>query len=408
MVVHHIMSCAGIGRTVQAAVILLVESLLAFELFGSIGYYAVSAVSTCRTYTYGSYRAEMDKVLFLLTKPAAIMEPMAQPGEKPPSNGRLPFVTQILSAIRQDQPGARDRLLELVYGELYALARRRLAREGGNKTLQPTALVNEAWIRLFGGDLHPDPPDRGRDAERDQGGSVNEARASQHGCTHVGTPVAGEGQGLDSRLRGNDEGAGAQSTAGGGCATSTAGGDCATPAAEGDCATSTAGGVGGPFFENRRHFFAAAAKAMHRICVDYARKRRAAKRGGRPAAADMRPEGGEDAAAEGSRAPSTAGGGCAPATAEGGRAASSLPAAKWVSSDAEIATFDRDPTEVLALDEALARLAKEDPELVEIVRLRYFVELSLDDTAKVLGISRRTVANRWRLARAWLHRALES
>lgn len=359
-------------------------------------------------------------------KPDGIMDPMCEPGEKSPSNGRPQFVTRILSAIRRDDPGARDRLMELVYGELYGLARRQLAREGGNKTLQPTALVNEAWLRLFGGDPHPDPPDRGRDAERDQGGSVNEARASQHGCTHVGTPAAGEGQGLDSRLRGNDEGAGAQSTAGGdcatstaegggetstaggGCATSTAGGDCATPAADGDCATSTAGGVGGPFFENRRHFFAAAAKAMHRICVDYARKRRAAKRGGRPAAADMRPEGGEDAAAEGSRAPSTAGGGCAPATAEGGRAASSLPAAKWVSSDAEIATFDRDPTEVLALDEALARLANEDPELVEIVRLRYFVELSLDDTAKVLGISRRTVANRWRLARAWLHRALES
>ncbi len=61
---------------------------------------------------------------------------------------------------------------------------------------------------------------------------------------------------------------------------------------------------------------------------------------------------------------------------------------------------------MLAVDEALARLAEKDPELVAIVRLRYFMDLSLDDTAKVLGVSRRTVASRWRLARGWLFEAL--
>jgi RNA polymerase sigma factor (TIGR02999 family) len=123
-------------------------------------------------------------------------------------------------------------------------------------------------------------------------------------------------------------------------------------ATEGGCAT----------FENRRHFFAAAARAMHQIRLDDARKRRRLKRGGGLAVART---------------------------------------------DEDPAVFDHDQVDVLALDEALAKLSDERPELVELVRLRFFVGLSLDESADVLGVSRRTVANRWRLARAWLYGALD-
>jgi len=228
-------------------------------------------------------------------RPGGIMIFMSLHVENDPSRNRTHGVTQILDAVRFDEPGAQDRLFELVFGELYHLARRQLAHERGPVTLQPTALVNEAYLRLFGG---------------------------------------------------------------------------ASGAAEGDGST----------FENRRHFFGAAAQAMHRICVDYARRRRAAKRGG----AHRLDTG---AAGDGEFSSPT-----------------SSPARKGPD---EPAVFDRDPVQVLAVDEALARLAKEDAELVEIVRLRYFMDLSLDDTAKALGISRRTVASRWRLAKAWLFEALK-
>ena len=182
---------------------------------------------------------------------------------------RTHSVTNFLEAVAREEEGAFDSLLELVIDELRRLARRQLAREPGANTLQPTSLVNEAYLRLFD----------------------------------------------DTKVS----------------------------------------------FANRRHFFGAAAIAMHRICVDSARKRRSAKRGG-----------GIDTQALADDPP----------------------------------CFDRDPLQVLAVDEALNRLSEHDPELVEIVRLRYFVDLSLEDTAEVLGISRRTVASRWRLARAWLFDAL--
>jgi RNA polymerase sigma factor (TIGR02999 family) len=100
---------------------------------------------------------------------------------------------------------------------------------------------------------------------------------------------------------------------------------------------------------------------MHRICVDDARRRRRLKRGGGIVACEL---------------------------------------------EEEPVSFDRDPIEVLAIDEALTRLGQESPELAELVRLRYFVGLNLDETAEVMGVARRTVVNQWRIARAWLHAAL--
>lgn len=111
-------------------------------------------------------------------------------------------------------------------------------------------------------------------------------------------------------------------------------------------------------WENRRHFFAAAAQAMRRIRIDDARKRKRLKRGG-------------------------------------GAKPGPLQEAPPV--------FDQDPTEVLAVDEALTRLEREAPRKAEVVMLRYFVGLTVDETAEALGLSPKTVDNDWRIARAWLH-----
>jgi len=119
---------------------------------------------------------------------------------------------------------------------------------------------------------------------------------------------------------------------------------------------------GGPVrWLGRRHFFAAAAEAMRRICVDYARKRGSLKRGG-------------------------------------GRRAVPLLESDRVE--------HCDPTDWLALDEALAWLDARDPRKAKIVMLRYFAGLSIDETAEVLGVSPRLVDKEWRFARAWLHRRL--
>lgn len=179
------------------------------------------------------------------------------------------FLTQLLDAVRDNAPEAQDRLWEAVYSELHQMARVHMAQELGGRTMQPTALVNEVYLRLFG---------------------------------------SGDGS-----------------------------------------------------FENRRHFFAAAARAMHRVCVDDARRRRRLKRGAGVVSANL---------------------------AE------------------EPAVFDRDPIEVLAVDDALHELEGESPELAELVRLKYFVGMNLDEAAEILGVARRTVVNRWRLARAWLHARL--
>jgi RNA polymerase sigma factor (TIGR02999 family) len=117
----------------------------------------------------------------------------------------------------------------------------------------------------------------------------------------------------------------------------------------------------GALFENRRHFFAAAAEAMRRICVDNARKRKQLKRGG-------------------------------------GKVAVLL--------DHEPQFVALDPLEVLAVDEALGKLEQFAPRQARVVAMRYFGGLTCDETAEALELSARTVRNEWRLARAWLYREL--
>lgn len=112
---------------------------------------------------------------------------------------------------------------------------------------------------------------------------------------------------------------------------------------------------------NRRRFFAAAANAMRQFVIDDARKRRSHKRGD---------------------------GQCP------------------VALEVELACFDHDPTEILALDEALTKLRAHSERKAEIVQLRYFAGLSVDDAAEVLGISPRQLDKEWHFARAWLHREL--
>lgn len=120
---------------------------------------------------------------------------------------------------------------------------------------------------------------------------------------------------------------------------------------------------GNGHFGSRRHFFGAAAQAMRRILVDDARKRGRLKRGG-------------------------------------GRRAASL--------ELEPATFDLDPAEMLALEEALSRLEQYQPRAAEVVHLRYFAGLSGDQVAEVMGVSPRTVDAEWCMARAWLFRVLSA
>ena len=115
-------------------------------------------------------------------------------------------------------------------------------------------------------------------------------------------------------------------------------------------------------WQSRTQFFAIASQAMRRILVDYARARKTAKRGGD----DIR---------------------LSITTAE------------------KIATDDK-PVDLVALDEALTRLAKLDEQQMRLVELRYFSGLSLEETAQILKMSRATAAREWSMARAWLHREL--
>ncbi len=116
-----------------------------------------------------------------------------------------------------------------------------------------------------------------------------------------------------------------------------------------------------PKFENRAHFFTAAAEAMRRVLVDRARERRRLKRGG-------------------DRLRVTLGEG--------------------------MARHDARPEELLDIDNALRTLEVRDAGMASIVKLRYFAGLTLEETAEALGSSRSTVARSWRAARAWLHRQL--
>ena len=175
-------------------------------------------------------------------------------------------VTRILSQIEQGDPQAAEQLLPLVYDELRKLAAVKLTQEKPGQTLQATALVHEAWLRLFG----------------------------------------------DSDTRN---------------------------------------------WDSRGHFFAAAAEAMRRILVDNARRKRAGKRGGQLARQELE--------------------------------------------DVDIAA----PTpseDLVALDEALAKLKAQDPVKARLVKLRYFAGLTEEDAARVLGVSRATVQRHWRFAKAWL------
>ena len=118
-----------------------------------------------------------------------------------------------------------------------------------------------------------------------------------------------------------------------------------------------------PTWNDRQHFFRAAAEAMRRILVEHARRRARVKRGGNPV-----------------RVPLT--------TAEA------------------VAASDYDPAEILALDSAIRRLEEQDPTAADIVRLRFFAGLSVEETARMLDLSERTVKRQWAFARAWLFDAL--
>ena len=175
--------------------------------------------------------------------------------------------TRLLEAAAAGDRTAAAHLLPLVYDELRALAAARMSAEAPGHTLNATALVHEAYLRLVGGQL----------------------------------------------------------------------------------------------FEGRGHFFAAAAEAMRRILVDHARKRKAAKHGGGLHRHD----------------------------------ADELPIAAPESDE-----------DLVALDEALNRFAEVEPQKAELVKLRYFAGLTIEDAADVMGISPATAKRHWAYSRAWLFRAI--
>ena len=180
-------------------------------------------------------------------------------------------VTRILSAIEQGDPHAAGQLLPLVYDELRQLAAQKLAHEQAGQTLQATALVHEAFLRLVGGEQTQD-------------------------------------------------------------------------------------------WDGRRHFFAAAAEAMRRILIDRARHKHTRKAGGRRRRLDL--------------------------------------------DDIEPALEGGNGDRLLALDEALRQLEAEDPRKAELVKLRFFAGLTLDEAAVSLGLARRTADRYWAYARARLYELL--
>ncbi len=175
-------------------------------------------------------------------------------------------VTRILEAAQGGDPKAAEELLPLVYDELRKLAASKMANEAAGNTLQPTALVHEAWLRLVG-----------------------------------------------------DE---------------------------------------NPKFGGRAHFFAVAAEAMRRILIDRARRKRALRHGGGQVRVDVQA--------------------------------------------IDVASPDADD-QLLAVNEALDRLAAQDRIEAELVKLRYFVGLTVEEAAGLLDISPRTARNYWAHARTWLY-----
>ena len=180
-------------------------------------------------------------------------------------------VTQLLNAIDAGDPKAADQLLPLVYAELRKLALVRMANEKAGQTLQPTALVHEAWLK-----------------------------------------IAGDGN---------------------------------------------------EHFANRRHFFKAAATAMQQILIDNARRKQRLKHGGNAVGEELHES----------------------------RIAMSVPS-----------------EELLAVNDALATLTIEDPQAAEVVRMRYFVGMTVPEIATALDLSPRTVDRHWAFARAWLKRTIRT
>ena len=177
-------------------------------------------------------------------------------------------VTRILDAIEKGDPVAADELLPLVYHELRKLAAHKMANEMPGQTLQPTALVHEAYLRLVGNE--------------------------------------------DKKWAG------------------------------------------------RAHFFAAAAEAMRRILIDNARRKRAQRHGGGQQRVDLQ--------------------------------------------DVEIAAAAAaNDEQLLAIHEALDKLAVKDKAKAELVKLRYFVGMTIEEAAQILGISEPTAKRYWNYARAWLY-----
>jgi len=175
-------------------------------------------------------------------------------------------VTRILNAIERGDTQAVDKLLPLVYDELRLLAAQKLYREPPGQTLQATALVHEAYLRLVGAEAQN--------------------------------------------------------------------------------------------WRSRGHFFAAAAEAMRRILVENARRKKSAKCGGGHLRIDL---------------------------------------------DSVAASGEEKSDELIALDEALAKLAAQDPTKADLVKLRFFAGLNIDQAAEVLQISRATAVRHWSFARAWLY-----
>jgi RNA polymerase sigma factor (TIGR02999 family) len=198
-------------------------------------------------------------------------------------------VTRILSQIEQGHPAAADQLLRLVYDELRKLAAAKLAHEKPGQTLQATALVHEAYLRLVGG------------------GAKSEVRG-QRSAEELPTS--------DLRLQTSDR------------------------------------------WHSRAHFFAAAAEAMRRILIERARQRQCEKRGAGLVRKDL----------------------------------DTLDLAAPESSN-----------DLLALDDALSKLASRDPKAAELVKLRYFSGLTLDQVSQTLAIPPRTADRLWAYARAFLH-----
>jgi RNA polymerase sigma factor (TIGR02999 family) len=186
-------------------------------------------------------------------------------------------ISNVLNAIERGDPSAAEQLLPLVYDELRKLAAQKLAEEAPGQTLQATALVHEAYLRL----VRPASGGRGPPEE-------------EH-------------------------------------------------------------------WDGRRHFFAAAAEAMRRILINRARDRGRRKRGG------------------------------------GWRRL------RLEHIDLSLA---EPPDELLDLNDALDKLAQEDPACAELVKLRFFAGLTLDEAAETLGVVRRTADRYWAFARSWLYAAL--